>query len=211
MDEGLIQLLILVGAGLSWLWGRRQEAARKERQRRTRGQRPDRPETAAPSGTTAPAKRKSPLDELFENLQAELERASGTSGPPARTGPMGRRASRPLEGAEEVEELESLEEEPVVASMETEPDRPLREVVDYDESAERLVRARIRAAEVRNRALTKADHAAFDRRIRQAVPPVAPRSQSRGRGRAGAALRQAVIWREVLGPPVSERDLDIRP
>jgi hypothetical protein len=158
-----------------------------------------------PSPTTLPPRQQgdptqregSQLETLFRELERRLEVAS------PRRGPQGRPATVALPPAEEVEENESLEVEPEVVSLEAVAKRPLRQRVDRDEEVEQVEAARIAAAEARSRTLTKADHAAFDVRLRQqpadatAVQPPSPQR-----------LREAMIWREILGPPVSLRDQD---
>ena len=81
--------------------------------------------------------------------------------------------------------------------------RPLRVLIDQDAQAEEIVRRRIAVAEAHNRPKTRADHAKFDRAIRSAPAevtrtPKVPRLPGKG-------LRQALIWLEILGPPVSRR------
>ncbi len=194
--EGLIQLAILVVAGAVFLFGKKQEADRKAKTlSKPPGQR-----VAQPT-----PKRKGALDELFETLQAELEKATGVAQPSARTGPMGRSAEHGLESAEEVEERGTLEAEPRVVSIEGAPDRLGRILVDHDSRAEGVARKRVTEAQARNRGLTRADHAAFDKRIRGTGLP-APASAGAVRPAfPRAALRQAIIWQEILAPPVSER------
>ena len=77
--------------------------------------------------------------------------------------------------------------------------RPTREVVDYDSEAAKLVASRTAAAEVTALGRPAGAHKAFDERIREVGAPVAPRTHPLGR------LRTAMIWREILGPPVSLR------
>jgi len=74
--------------------------------------------------------------------------------------------------------------------------------MDFDDQAEAVIQERRRWAEEHNKALTEADHEAFDARIRkgQQKKPVA---QAPTRAHE---LRQMIIWREVLGPPVALRD-----
>ena len=48
----------------------------------------------------------------------------------------------------------------------------------------------------RNRALRSADHKAFDKRIREAAP-----EQKVERRYTAKSMRDAFIWREILGPP----------
>ena len=194
--EGLIQFAILVVAGAVFLFGKKQEADRKAKTL------PKAPGQRIPQPT---AKRKGALDELFETLQAELEKASGVAQPSQRTGPMGRSAKGGLESAEEVEERGTLEAEPRIVSTEGAPDRPGRILVDHDGRAEGVARQRVIEAQARNRGLTRADHAAFDKRIRGTELP-APATAGTGRPAfPRAALRQAIIWQEILAPPVSER------
>jgi hypothetical protein len=139
----------------------------------------------------------SQLEALFRELERRLEQAS-----PER-GPRGRPASIALPPAEEVEERESLGVEPEVVSLEEEAKRPARLRVDRDEGAERIEAARVAAAQARSGALTRADHAVFDARVRQQ-----PADATAVRPPTPERLRQAMIWREILGPPVSLRDLD---
>jgi hypothetical protein len=72
--------------------------------------------------------------------------------------------------------------------------------VDFDDEAEMIVQRRIREAQERDRALSKVDHQAFDSRIRavaDATRVARPKLDS---------LRRAIVWREILGPPVALRD-----
>jgi hypothetical protein len=139
----------------------------------------------------------SQLEALFRELERRLEQAS-----PER-GPRGRPATIALPPAEEVEERASLEIEPEVVSLEQETKRPARVRVDRDEGAERIEAARVTAAEARSGSLTRADHVAFDARLRQQ-----PADATAVRPPTAERLREAMIWREILGPPVSLRDQD---
>ena len=144
----------------------------------------------------------SPREDALEDLKRELERVMGVH-VEEEHGPVGRRSTVRIEPDEEMEEVESLEEEPIVTSLETEGERPGREDIDQESHLEELRRQRLAVAEAHSRPITRADHQRFDARIRQAVPaeakPVAPRKQPQ-------SLRQAFIWSEVLGKPVSERE-----
>ena len=130
----------------------------------------------------------------LEQVLREFERALD------QTGPKGRRASSPLPGAEEVEERESLETEPEVVSLEREVRRAPRREFTQDEGAEQLVARRITAASARDAARTKADHIEFDNQIRRE-----PADHTATRVYTVQELRRAVVWREILGPPVSLR------
>jgi hypothetical protein len=116
-------------------------------------------------------------------------------------GPLGRRPDAALPSAEDDEEAVSLDElrvrgEAVPLGL-TEAERRKRErqVVDEDEQAEAVAQRRFREAEARNRPHAAADHRAFDQRIRAEGAASAPATTR------AEQLRQAVIWREILGPP----------
>jgi hypothetical protein len=115
-------------------------------------------------------------------------------------GPTGRRASFPLPDAEEVEERESLETEPEVVSLERDVRRAPRQEFTQDADVEKLVARRITAAVARDAARTKADHIIFDSQIRQE-----PADHTATRRYTLPELRRAVMWREILGPPISLR------
>lgn len=110
-------------------------------------------------------------------------------------GPLGRMSRVGLPSAEVSEERGTADDPAAVERWARQRERP---VVDQDEAAEAVVERRIREAEARNRPISAADHAAFDAAIRQAGTPAVPDA------RPGVAqLRQAFIWREILGPPKS--------
>ncbi len=118
-------------------------------------------------------------------------------------GPMGRGGSTPLPSAEEFEERASLEGEEEVVSLEEVRARPLRTTVAQDDSAEEIVRRRIQQAAARDRPLGKTDHVAFDQRIRQA-----PADKTAVRRITTKQLRDAFVWREILGPPRANKRAD---
>jgi hypothetical protein len=115
-------------------------------------------------------------------------------------GPLGRRANFELPSAEEAEDRTSFDEMVVPDA----PRRPLdqasriRTVVDQDDAVEAVVARRLREVEARNRPISAADHAAFDKSIRQGDGPAAP-----GTRFDADRIRQAYIWKEILGPPKS--------
>ncbi len=168
--------------------GRSSQTARKTSRGKTWYPDPP-PDQVRTTGTQAEGAR---LQELLKAMEGVKERAA--------RGPSGREAAYRLPGAEEVEERESLE---IQRAPYVRPDRPAPagNVVDYDDEANALVQRRIREAEERNRPRTRADHTAFDARIRQkqavAVTGVPDHIQQ---------LRDAIIWKEILGKPVSLRD-----
>jgi hypothetical protein len=136
------------------------------------------------------------LEQLLRQLGRTLEEAAG---------PTGRPADRALPSAEEQEERGTLEGEPEVQSLESDAGRPDRAVVDQDDEAEGIVARRLQAAEAHLAPRTRAEHEAFDARIREEAPEQAAAAQRRAR-----QLREAVIWREILGPPVSLREEEER-
>ena len=146
----------------------------------------------APSGGDATQREGARLEQLLRELGRTLDQASG---------PVGRAPDRRLPPAEEIEERGSLEvTAPDVQSLETDPRRGERAVVDQDDEAERIAARRIAAAEANAGPLTRADHKAFDARIRQE-----PADKAATRAYTTKQLREAVVWREILGPPVSLR------
>ena len=110
-----------------------------------------------------------------------------------------RELQRSLEEAK-LEERESLEVEPEVRSLEEDFRREVRRPVDQDEGAELIEARRIKAAADRDAPRVKADHVQFDKRIR-----AEPADHTATRGYTARQLRDAVVWREILGPPVSLR------
>jgi hypothetical protein len=134
------------------------------------------------------------LETMLRQFERALEQAE----------PITRPTTMSLPGQEEIEDRESLERDPEVVSLETEVERPERRVFDHDADAEHLVARRISAAAARDSATSRADHAAFDVRIRQE-----PADKTATSGYTAQQLRDAVVWREILGPPVSLRE-DVR-
>jgi hypothetical protein len=142
-------------------------------------------------GPDATQREGSQLEALLRELGRTLEQGSG---------PVGRPPDRRLPPAEDVEERGSLEVAPEVQSLERDPKRQARVEVDQDDEAERIVARRMAAAEAQGKPLTKADHRAFDERIRQEAA-----DKTATKGYTARQLREAVVWREILGPPVSLR------
>jgi len=130
------------------------------------------------------------LEQVLRELERSLEQAGSTSRP----------VRLPLPEAEEVEDRESLESEPQVMSLEQDVRRAARQEFTQDAGVEELVAKRIKAASVRDSARTKVDHVKFDSQIRQE-----PADHTATRGYTAEELRRAVVWREILGPPISLR------
>jgi hypothetical protein len=132
------------------------------------------------------------LETLLRELAQTLDQSSG---------PLGRAPDVPLPSAEESEEGASLETSPRVESRELPVTRNERLPVDQDDEAEQIAARRIAAAEARSGPLTGVDHLTFDQRIRQE-----PADHTATTAFSAAKLRQAVVWREILGPPLGLRD-----
>lgn len=161
-----------------------------------------RPPARPPTATTTQAPRAPGLDPTqregarLQDLLQELGRTLDQT-----AGPKGRLPDHRLPSAEEAEDRASLEGTPEAVSLETGPRRAERKVVDQDDEAEALVARRLAAAEAHAEPLRAGDHQAFDARIRQE-----PADKTATRAYTVARLREAVIWREILGPPVSLRE-----
>jgi hypothetical protein len=131
------------------------------------------------------------LEQVLRDLQRTLEESTQPAYP----------TTLQLPPAEEIEERESLEIEPEIVSLEHEVKREARVRVDRDDEAGEFEARRIQAAAARDQARTRADHSAFDERIRQE-----PADHTAARTYTAKQLRDAMVWREVLGPPVSLRE-----
>lgn len=149
------------------------------------------PRPSAPAHSDPTQREGARLEQLLKELGRTLDQARG---------PGGRMPDRRLPSAEEVEERTSLEAAPEVRSLEDEPARGERAVVDQDDEAERVAERRRAAAEANLAPLGAADHRAFDQRVRQE-----PADKTATRAYTMKQLRGAVVWREILGPPVSLR------
>jgi hypothetical protein len=184
---------LLVLAAIWFLLNLINNARRKPQQPpRTGPQEPLRPRSL-PQTPDATQREGHRLELVLRELQRSLEGAAGVERPiPTTTS---------LPSDEEVEERTSLEEEPEIRSLEAEVKREVRRRVDRDEETADIEAQRIQAAAARDSARTKADHTAFDERIRQE-----PADHTATRSYTPQQLRDAMVWREVLGPPVSLRE-----
>ena len=197
MDPGFA-----IGLGVLWvvfnLLGRKKKSS--DPRARPPASRPQpRPPVSLPRSTGAdPTQREGVrLQDLLRDLGKTLDEAAG---------PRGRPASARLPPAEEVEERGSLETTGSESrSLEEDVRRPERKVVDADDEAEAIAARRIAAAEANARPLAAADHLAFDARIRQE-----PADATATRANSIRRLRDVVVWREILGPPISLREGDER-
>lgn len=201
---------VLAGVFLLWLFnllgGKKGPRAKRPPRPSERPQ--PRPSDHAASGQVDPTQSEgSQLDELLRALEQRLDPTTPPPAarprPTAARPPLGRPASVALPSAEELEERESLESEPVIESLDGEVHRPERVARDWLRQAEERERARLAAVETRERQSHKARHAEFDRRIR--AEPAAPGVPApSGRRFTTAQIRQAFIWAEILGRPKGE-------
>lgn len=173
-------------------------SARKKPQPPTQAPRPRPPQPRTVRLEVDPTQQEgSRLEKMLRDLQRSLEEAAQDGYQVSLPQP------RPEEryAQEEVEETASLEVEPEVVSLENEVRREARVRVDRDDEAGEFEARRIQAAAARDHARTKADHMAFDQRIRQEVV-----DHTAVRTYTAQQLRDAMVWREILGPPVSLRE-----
>jgi hypothetical protein len=130
---------------------------------------------------------------LLQELERAAQRSSGRGGRPT---------AGTLPRVEQGERRQSLEVEPRVESLEAAPHRAERVAVDQDDAAEQVIARRAAATTARSAVRTPA----------RGSPQLDPRLQQQAADRTATRaltpqqLRDAVIWREILGPPVSERD-----
>jgi hypothetical protein len=198
---GLLLVLWIISTVFEKIRDAQRRAPPSEELPRTRRQpRPGRVERPAQRAPEAP----SPAASAEEEWRTELERVFGIP-VPGQTGPVGRRPDQRLPSAEEEEELTSLESEPELVNIdEVALEQPPRPTYDQDTGAEELVRRRIAAGEARSGGLTRADHARFARMVRAAPQEPAPTDRTAVRARR-LSVREAVVWKEILGPPVGLR------
>lgn len=112
-------------------------------------------------------------------------------------GPMGRHSRASLPAAEDVEERDTLEGSSLEIEERVENlDNRMRQQVDQDDQAEAVVQRRLQQAAARNREHRNADHKAFDKQIREPAP-----DQKVERRYSASSMRDAFVWREILGPP----------
>ena len=186
MDFGGLFVLALIWAFFKLVSRRREEAS------------PPPPPARRPAPPGLGPLQDPPQEEgrALRMLLRELERAAQ---PPS--GPAGRPATGRLASSKEIEERGSLEITPQVESLEREPLRRERVTVDQDVEAEQVIARRAAETAARSSGHTQADHQKLDQRIRQE-----PADHTATRPLTPQQLRDAIIWREILSPPVSERD-----
>ena len=181
---------------------RRLEQLKARRQERIDARQTQRA-TVRPPQPVQPVPR-SRQEQQLEEFRRTMEQLLGVRTGPER-GPLGRRGGVVLEPDEDIEEVDTLEEMPEVVSLATGSERTGRVVVDQDDQAAALVQRRIKAAEARSGAITRADHAKFDQTIRAAAAPIQVQRARKKVPRGTGSIREALVWAEILGPPVARR------
>jgi hypothetical protein len=154
-------------------------------------QRPREPMRPRPLPTTQDATQRegNRLELVLRELQRSLEQGSLPDW-----------AEEPVAPEQHPAEPESLEVEPEVRSVEGEVRREVRRRVDQDDDAADIEIRRIRAAAARDSVSAKRERAVVDTQIRQE-----PADHTAARAYTSQQLRDAVVWREILGPPVGLR------
>jgi hypothetical protein len=161
-----------------------------------KSQTPQRPVNPRPPGPTLDPAGRDPTQQEGSRLELmlrEFQRALEDA----------RREDRPIEiPGPRYEQVEgrSLEVESEATSLENVVSRPGRREVDQDDEAEQIAARRIKAAAARDTAQSPVDHVAFDERIRQQ-----PAEHTAVRTYTAQQLRDAMVWREILGRPVALR------
>jgi hypothetical protein len=182
MDFGGLFVLALIWAFFKLVAKSREESAR-----------PPRPTPRPGLGPLQdpPQEEGKALRMLLRELERAAQRPAGSAG---RTVPR-----RPP--AEDVEGRGSLEVDPRVESLEGPPLRTQRVTVDQDEAAEQVIARRAAATAARTVGRAPGGQGRVDPRLRQE-----PADRTATRPLTPQQLRDAMIWREILGPPVAERD-----
>jgi hypothetical protein len=140
------------------------------------------------------------LEEMLRQLQGRLGQTGGGAG-------AGTRGKTPIV-------IKRPAPAPGPARQRPKPARPraaepvegasLEAPVDREAEAEAIERRRLEAVAARNEELTDADHAAFEARIREEDAAARPRTAARRL--TPGQLREAFVWKEILGAPVALRE-----
>jgi hypothetical protein len=128
------------------------------------------------------------LETLLRDLQRSMEQAASTTRPgdPRPTQTRSVRLERLPTGSE-------------ARSLEADVEPEARRLVDLDDEAAEVEARRIQAAEARNLPRGKDQPVALEQ-----IKPE-PAEHTASRVYSARQLRDAIIWREILDPPVSER------
>lgn len=192
MDLGPLVTLAVVWAVLSLFGKIAGNAKKQEQQRQQQRQREGVDAPVARRDERVPVRRQpETFEELLAEMRGQIEGKRETPPPIWESAPAEQ---------EEVEDRRTSDDVvPDVVSLETDWQRPQRvETFSDADEAEVLIKRRIDSAAARDHGWRAADHRAFDDEIRKPVVRTIPARQRPN-------LHQAIIWREVLGPPVSMR------
>lgn len=138
-----------------------------------------------------------PRSQLPARRQPTQQPARQRPSPVSEGGPLGRHSRTRLPPAEEVEERDSYEGRSLEVEEQVENlDNRIRKLVDQDDEAEATIQRRLAHSAARDHAHRSTDHKAFDKRIREPAPV-----EKTERRYPAAAMRDALVWREILGPP----------
>jgi len=177
--------------GVLWFLLNLMTSGRRKSSRESRPSPPNRPgPKPVPAGRDSTQQEGFRLEQVLRELRRSLEEAAQ----PAGSIPI------PLSRGPDPERGGSLEVDPEVRSLEDDFQREERRRVDQDDEAADIEVRRIQAAANRNAPRTQtARPSPLQRPIQQ------PADRTAARTYTAQQLRDAVVWREILGPPVSER------
>jgi len=144
------------------------------------------------------ARRPQTMEELLAEMQHQFDPS-----PQVETATLASPTYQPANG--DPVDFTSLESESEVVSLEEKFVEEGRVDRGYDEGVEEVIRKRRTMAEYRDHALTDADHRAFDARIRATAA-----SKRHAAAFELENVRDAIKWREILGPPLGWPDRDLR-
>lgn len=161
-----------------------------------------------PARPDATQREGSALERLLQDLGRTLEEARTTGEPKGRMDAPAKAPASPEPPARSKPARDKVRASRTgstrtAAGSRDAPTRGERVEVDQDDEAERVVQQRLDQVAARGGPLGEADHQRFDQRIRQEP---ADHTAVQPRDPAIDRLRQAIVWREILGPPVSLRD-----
>jgi len=147
---------------------------------------------------TRQAKSESEAQRLARMKQAfQVSRQLNTPRKPTQ-GPLGRMARSSTEMISEGRSLEV--EESIVNFDEAANTRSVRAEIDQDDQAQAVIQRRLDAAAHRTREGREASYQAQQKAAAAAVA-----SEALSAAAASSRLRRAIVWREILGPPLALR------
>jgi hypothetical protein len=205
MEVTPLLVLLLVWWVFSLLTSGKRGQQRRQQRRPLPRQRPQVPAPGpapAPAGEGGTQREGGRLEQILREFERAMEEAQQQRQPGPDADP-GWETSEDWDA--QAEEAQSLEDyEPQTRSMEEDFHRPEREVIVADAEAEAVHQRRLAWVEDRDRAGPRQDHRRVGERIGD------PQVEEAGPGPVVSdrirRLRQGIVWRELLGPPVALRD-----